>query len=73
VRVDGPDVALTVDSEDLVEEVRWRTHNPAIDDTETVHTSFTISSSDIPDYALFVRAELQGRDGTIYTQPFYLQ
>lgn len=73
VRVNGADVALTIDNEELVEEVRWRTHNPAIDDTETVHTGFTISSSDVPAYALFVRAEIQGQDGTIYTQPFYLQ
>ena len=73
VEVDGPRVTLTVDNEDLVEEVRWRTHNPNIDDTETVHRGFSITSSIVPEFALFVRAELEGEYGTIYTQPFYLQ
>jgi hypothetical protein len=72
VQVTGRQVALTIDNEELVNEIRWRTHNPEIDDTETVHRGFTISTADVPDYALFVRAEIEGTDGTIYTQPFYL-
>lgn len=72
VEVDDHRVTLTVDNESLVNEIRWRTHNPDIDDTETVHHGFSISASDVPDNSLFVRAELEGSDGTIYTQPFYL-
>ncbi|MGM0459779.1 MAG: hypothetical protein ACQERO_10575 [Bacteroidota bacterium] len=65
-------VTLTVDNEDLVNEVRWRTHNPDTDVTETVHRGFSISESDVPDNSLFIRAEIEGDEGTIYTQPFYL-
>jgi len=55
-----------------VDEIRWRSHNPHNDDTETILTGLSISTSDVPEYALFVRAEIQGSEGTIYTQPFYL-
>ncbi|MEX0685671.1 MAG: hypothetical protein WD098_06655 [Balneolales bacterium] len=72
VEVNGGQVELTIDNEDLVEEIRWRTHNPNTDETETVHKGFTISESEVPGHALFVRAEIEGQDGTIYTQPFYL-
>lgn len=66
-------VTLTVDKKDLVNEIRWRTHNPNTDSTETIHSGFSITESDVPDYSLFVRAELEGNEGTIYTQPFYLR
>lgn len=73
VEVEDHSVTLTVDNEDLVNEVRWRTHNPDIDDTETIHNGFSISESDVPNNSVFVRAEIEGDEGTIYTQPFYLQ
>ncbi|MDZ7808022.1 MAG: hypothetical protein U5K71_13025 [Gracilimonas sp.] len=73
VEVEDHSVTLTVDNEELVNEVRWRTHNPDIDDTETIHTGFSISESDVPNNSVFVRAEIEGDEGTIYTQPFYLQ
>ena len=72
VEVANRSVSLTVDNDHLVNEVRWRTHNPDIDDTETVHHGFSISVTDVPENSLFVRAELEGDEGTIYTQPFYL-
>ncbi|WP_372635462.1 hypothetical protein [Fodinibius sp.] len=72
VEVEDHRVTLTVDNDDLVNEIRWRTHNPDTDDTETVHRGFSISESDVPDNSLFVRAEIEGSEGTIYTQPFYL-
>ena len=73
VEVEDHSVTLTVNNEDLVNEVIWRTHNPDIDDTETIHKGFSISESDVPNNSVFVRAEIEGDEGTIYTQPFYLQ
>ncbi|MEX0771251.1 MAG: hypothetical protein WD035_10985 [Balneolaceae bacterium] len=65
-------VRLTVDNEDLVKEVRWRSHNPNSDDTETIHNGFEISMRNVPEYSRFVRVEIEGDQGTIYTQPFYI-
>lgn len=67
------DVRLTVDDEDAVDEVRWRTHNPHTDTTETVHTGYSISVNNVPANSKFVRAEIEGEKGTIYTQPFYVK
>jgi len=65
-------VELTIDNPDLVTEIRWRTHNPVMNETETVHFGNRIRISDVPQYSLFVRAEIEGVEGTIYTQPFYV-
>lgn len=65
-------VELIIDNPELVDEIRWRTHNPNIDDTETVHYGNRIAITDVPEYSLFVRAEIEGSEGTIYTQPFYI-
>ncbi len=32
-----------------------------------------VSMNNVPEYRRFVRAEIHGEDGTIYTQPFYLK
>jgi len=72
VVVDGSQVELTIDNEELVEEIRWRTHNPESGETETVHYGFSISANDVPEESLFVRAVIEGEEGRIYTQPFYL-
>jgi len=63
-------VGLTVDNPDLVSEIRWRTHKSAMIETETVHLGSRIKISDVHQYSLFVRAEIEGAVGTIYTQPF---
>lgn len=73
VEVSDNEVRLTVDEEDKVEEVRWRTHNPVLDTTETIHTGYSITKADVPSNSKFVRAEVEGEKGTIYTQPFYLK
>ena len=72
VEVAGNRIILAVDNTDGVKEVRWVTHNPLSDSTETIHYGYSISASDVPEYSRFVRAELEGPEGTIYTQPFYL-
>ena len=64
---------IKIDYEDQVDEIRWKTHNPDLDITETIHHGHKISMKDVPAYSRFVRAEIQGPEGTIYTQPFYLK
>jgi hypothetical protein len=73
VAVSRNKVQLTVDNENLVNEIRWRTHNPNTAETETIHTGASISIRDIPEYCNFVRVEIEGEAGTIYTQPFYIK
>jgi hypothetical protein len=72
VSVNETYVELTIDNEEIVDEIRWRTHNPITDKTETVYYGNRIRMADIPEYSLFVRAEIEGSEGTIYTQPFYV-
>jgi hypothetical protein len=66
-------IRLTIDNNDLVKEIRWMTHNPETDATETVHTGNRISINDVPEYSNFVRVEIEGEEGTIYTQPIYVK
>ncbi len=73
VVVDAGRINLEVDNPGAVDEIRWRTHNPGPDTTETIHYGYSISESDVPEYSRFVRAEIEGPEGTIYTQPFYLK
>ena len=73
VVVSGNRVEIRVDNEYLVDEVRWKTHNPEIDQTEAIHSGYKISLDDVPEYSRFIRAEIQGPEGTIYTQPFYIK
>ncbi len=73
VEVDGGVLRLTVDHPDRVTEVRWQTHDPASGTTVTIHRGFEIAVADVPEGAHFVRAELEGAQGTIYLQPVYLR
>ena len=71
--VSDKSVKLTIDKPELVQEVKWRTHNPELDETVTIHSDLSLSMSDVPEYANFVRAEIIGEDGKIYTQPIYIE
>lgn len=73
VIISDSEVEIKVNHEHLVEKVVWKSHNPAIDQTEAIHRGYKISLNDVPGYSRFVRAEIQGEDGTIYTQPFYIK
>jgi hypothetical protein len=73
VEVEDGVLRLTVDDPDQVTEVRWRTHDPEAGTTVTVLRDFEISVADVPENAHFVRAELEGAEGTIYTQPIYVR
>ncbi|ASB48599.1 hypothetical protein [Alkalitalea saponilacus] len=65
-------IQLSFDNENQVDEVRWLTHNPGTEETEAIHFGSSVSMSAVPSYARFVRAEIKGSAGTIYTQPFYV-
>jgi hypothetical protein len=73
VIVSDTEVEIKVNDEIQVNEVRWLTHNPEINQTETIHTGYKISMNNVPVYSRFTRAEIHGEDGTIYTQPFYIK
>lgn len=73
VTINDKSIELRIDNPELVNEIRWITHNPEINDSETIQTGLNISLDQIPVYSKFVRAELEGGEGTIYTQPFYLR
>ncbi len=51
-------------------EIKWRTYNPETQQSETIHSGTTISFTQIPSDAVFVRAEIFGETGKLYTQPF---
>jgi len=72
VIISDTDIKLIVDNDDLVEEIRWRTHDSLTKDTETIHFGYSISTANVPEHSKFVRAEIDGEGGSIYTQPFYL-
>jgi hypothetical protein len=73
VEVEGEVLRLTVDHPDRVTEVRWQTHDPEAEATVTIHRGFEIAMEQVPASARFVRAELQGAEGTIYLQPVYVR
>ncbi len=73
VTVTATRVNLTIDDQSRVNEIRWMTHNPKTGTSEIIHYGYSISESNIPVYSGFVRAEIEGEEGTIYTQPFYLK
>ena len=73
IEVSGNTARIQVDNEDGVEQVRWKTHDPVLDESVTVHYGYSVSMDDIPVNSRFVRAEIEGPQGTIYTQPFYVK
>jgi hypothetical protein len=73
VEVAGTVARIHVDNEDGVKQVRWKTHDPDLDETVTVHYGYSVSINDLPVNSRFVRAEIEGPDGTIYMQPFFVK
>ncbi len=72
VKAEKTRITLVVDNQEKVNKVRWLTHNPDEEISEIIHTGFSISMSQVPEYSQFVRAEIVGEEGTIYTQPMYV-
>lgn len=65
-------IELMFDHPDLIKEVRWVTYNPGNKESVVFHTGNVIKLKNVPAYAKFLRAEIEGEAGTIYTQPFYI-
>ena len=73
VIVSDSKVEIEIDNESQVDEIRWNTHNQYLDLTETIHYGSKIHMKKVPEHSRFIRAEIQGPEGTIYTQPFYIK
>ena len=52
------------------EKIEWLTFNPLTSQTEIINTGSKIFFNDLPPYATFIRAEVVGDQGKLYTQPF---
>lgn len=73
IEVSDKKVSLEIDNYELVKKVSWMTFNPNTSETVTLKSGNNISIKDLPDYCRFVRAEIEGDEGKIYTQPFYIK
>lgn len=75
MKIDDQRIELVVDRPEAVDEIIWRMHVPlnARDWWQRPHRGNTVHVSDVPTDAVFVRAEISGPAGTIFTQPFYLR
>lgn len=72
IRATNSKIELTLDHSSLVKEIRWVTYDPSNKKSVVIHTGKVINLDNVPAYAKFLRAEVQGEAGTIYTQPFYI-
>lgn len=73
VIVSDKEIEIIIDHQYMVDEIRWVTHNPYLDISETIFYGHKISRKNLPEYSKFVRAEIEGHKGIIFTQPFYLK
>lgn len=73
IEISDEKVRIEIDDSESVKKISWLTYNPSISETVVLHNGNSISVKNIPDYSRFVRAEIEGEDGTIYTQPFYIR
>lgn len=65
-------IELELDKVDKVEIIRWITYNPGDYGSQKFHEGRILKMENVPVSARFVRAEIKGEGGTIYTQPFYI-
>lgn len=71
--IDTQEVKISVDQEEKVIEFRWQTYDPQKKVTKTIGEGSSLSLRDVPSSASFIRLEISGEGGTIYTQPIYIQ
>ncbi len=67
------EIKVSVDQEEKVNAYKWLTYDPEMESTQVIGASSSLNVSDVPSNAKFVRLEISGEEGTIYTQPFYLR
>ena len=72
IQASSDEIRLVVDRDDLVQEIRWLTHDPEAGGSRVIHTGAVIRMDEVPSWARFVRAEIAGEAGTIYLQPIYI-
>ncbi len=65
-------IELEFDNNEIVKVVRWVTFDPQQERSVVFHESNSINIKEVPASAKFIRAEIEGIGGTIYTQPFYV-
>lgn len=73
IEISDKNVRIEIDNNELVKNISWLTFNPTLSKTVTLQYGNSISIKRIPDYCKFVRAEIEGADGTIYTQPVFIK
>ena len=71
IEASGKKVRIEIDNNELVQKISWMTYNPNTSETVALKDGNFITIRDIPEYCRFVRAEIEGSDGKIYTQPFF--
>lgn len=71
-RLDKNTLTLTIDQETLVEHILWKSFDPQLKETVVLAQGPSIAMSQVPIHTRFVRAEISGQQGTLYTQPFYI-
>ncbi|MFP3872167.1 MAG: InlB B-repeat-containing protein, partial [Candidatus Aenigmatarchaeota archaeon] len=64
--------SIDIEVEGEVNSIDWMTFDPVEGESGSIHHGSEITLEDISEDTRFVRAELQNNDGTIYTQPFWL-
>lgn len=65
-------IELEFDHDEKVRSIRWITYDPAGSNSHNFHEGSLLTMENVPESARFVRAEIEGKEGTIYTQPFYI-
>ena len=65
-------IKLVFSDERKVKIIRWITYQPEKSQSINFYQGKTLTMDKVPESAKFVRAEIEGEGGTIYTQPFYI-
>ncbi len=65
-------IELQFDNNEIVKTVRWITFDPEQGTSVVFHEGNSVNTKQVPESAKFIRAEIEGGGGTIYTQPFYV-
>jgi len=73
IEISDDKINIEIDNNSLVDTIQWLTYNPSSGKSMIIQVGNGISMKNIPDYCRFVRAEIGGVDGKIYTQPIYIK
>lgn len=65
-------IELLFDNDEKVHFIHWITYDPESSKSYVFHEGRILTLDNVPETARFVRAEIEGEGGSIYTQPFYV-